>query len=530
MTNDELKEMLFEPGSHYISAVLEQYCLNGDCYITEEKLYALCRQQQGDLPYSVFARDLREQISLNMLRREGARIYLDKIWRCEESAAQSLADISLRPPLRVVKLNGPIAVDGLTLDEEQVAAVEMALSNRLSMILGGAGSGKSTLIKAIARCYGLPWYLVCAPTGKAARNITERTGIEARTVHSACGLKPDDDFLPPVQWTMVNLVIVDEASMLTLELLAQLLGRAPLNCRIVLLGDPNQLQSVGAGNVIPDLLRLEIPHVYLTHNHRQTDTANALRHNVVDFSSLGSLQDLAQDDSFQIRALADEALSNELVDTAVAHYGAGESFQLITPYNKSTDFSVRALNPRIRNILNPYSDHLLSISDGYKTFRSGDRVLILNNDRERKCNNGDIGILQVLSIETVQKRVWDENLHMDTWIGVDSYSFFIVLPDGRCPFWTGVKAKEAISLMELAYVITVHKAQGSQYDTVLMPVSMQMQNMLNRNLFYTAISRASRQVLLYGNPQAVDYAMRATLPPRKSVLVSRVQMRSLENY
>ena len=215
MMHDEWKDMLFDPGSHYISAVLEQYCLNGDCYITEEKLYALCRQQQGELPYGVFARDLREQISLNMLRREGMRIYLDKIWRCEESAAQDLADISLRPPLRSVKL-GSITVDGITLDEEQVAAVEMALSNRLSMILGGAGSGKSTLIKAIVKCYGTPFYLVCAPTGKAARNITARTGIEARTVHSACGLTPDDDFLPPVEWIMTHLVIVDESSMLTL--------------------------------------------------------------------------------------------------------------------------------------------------------------------------------------------------------------------------------------------------------------------------------------------------------------------------
>ena len=112
-------------------------------------------------------------------------------------------------------------------------------------------------------------------------------------------------------------------------------------------------------------------------------------------------------------------------------------------------------------------------------------------------------------------------------VDVDVFSFTVALPDGRRPFWRDVEAKEALEDLLLAYVVTAHKSQGSQYDTILMPVSMQMQNMLSRNLFYTAISRATKQVLLFGSDQAVDVAMQRVLPPRRSVLVSKVQMRQL---
>lgn len=140
------------------------------------------------------------------------------------------------------------------------SAVELALSSRLSLILGGAGSGKTTLVRAIMdhRPSKNGWVL-CSPTGKAARNLTDRTGFQARTVHSALGMHPDEDFLSPVAWAHTDLVIVDEASMMTLEMLAGILCRAPGYCHIVLLGDPNQLLSVGAGNVIPNLLELGVP-------------------------------------------------------------------------------------------------------------------------------------------------------------------------------------------------------------------------------------------------------------------------------
>ena len=512
--------------SYYLTATLEEHCLNGDAYVSEETLYTLCKNKMKNLPFSVFSNDLREQLIKNNLRREGRRIYVDRIWRCEESAAQNLSKLLFLPPLSVPVLPETMKVGKTTLTEEQRTAVGMALSNGLSVILGGAGCGKSTLIRAIVEQSKSRCFVVCAPTGKAARNVKDRTGLPARTVHSACGIGPSDDFLPPVQWTATNLVIVDEASMLSLELLAHLLCRAPSHCRVVLLGDPNQLPSVGAGNVIEDLIRLGFPHIELTTNHRQEEHNAALYKNVTEFGRLRFGRELTMDDSFRLVQVDDDELSGLVVEEAVKRYSRDESFQVLTTYNKSTDFSVRRLNPLIRNCVNPPTSDKPVISYGGRTFYDGDRVMITRNDRSIGCYNGDVGILVIQDVHRA-KKLKQMGKGRTELVDVDVFSFTVALPDGRRPFWRDVEAKEALEDLLLAYVVTAHKSQGSQYDTILMPVSMQMQNMLSRNLFYTAISRATKQVLLFGSDQAVDVAMQRVLPPRRSVLVSKVQMRQL---
>ena len=213
---------------------------------------------------------------MGFIHPEGSRLYAVRTWRYENSAAQSLSAILRNPTLYPAILPEKLAVNRLALCQEQRAAVGLALSNRLSMILGGAGCGKSTLIRAIVNTVGPKRPMVlCAPTGKATRNLTMRTGLIARTAHSALGMHPNKDFLDPVAWDHTELVIVDEASMMTLEMLAGILHRVPSFCRVVLLGDPNQLLSVGSGNVLPDLLALGIPCAHLELNHRQDEDAGA---------------------------------------------------------------------------------------------------------------------------------------------------------------------------------------------------------------------------------------------------------------
>lgn len=138
---------------------------------------------------------------------EGSRIYTQETWRYEQSAAQSLSAILMKPPFPSMVLPEELATDGIVLCEEQRVAVAMALSNRLSLVLGGAGSGKSTLIRAIVDKIGWKDAVICAASGKAARNLKERTGLTARTVHSALGVQPDDDFLAPVVWSTTQLVM-----------------------------------------------------------------------------------------------------------------------------------------------------------------------------------------------------------------------------------------------------------------------------------------------------------------------------------
>lgn len=490
--------------SRYILSSLEEICLNGDAYVSEDRLYKHCRNQRSALTERAFKEDLTEQIRLGFIHREGIRLYAAKTWRYEESAARSLSVILQRPSLPLIETPCAASVNGLVLCEEQREAVNLAVSSRLSMILGGAGSGKSTLIRAIVNAVGAEHPVLCAPTGKAARNLEKRTGLAARTVHSALGMHPDEDFLSPVIWSTTKLVIVDEASMMTLEMLAGILHRVPASCRVVLLGDPNQLLSVGSGNVLPDLLTLGVPCARLMRNHRQDENAMALLHNVVGFSKLRRGHELVMDESFTLREMEEMDIQKALTEEAIRRYLAGESVQVLSPYNRAGKLSARTLNRMIRDRVNPLeSGKLVLTAERRESFRNGDRVMILKNDRDRNCSNGDVGILHIQSTEP-------ENI-----------AFCVELPDGRCPAWEDIGDLE---LLSLAYVLTVHKAQGSEYDTILFPVSMGMYGMLSRNLFYTAISRAKKNVILFGSPQAVDLAMQKSLSARKSMLVAKSHM------
>lgn len=490
--------------SRYVLHILEGICLNGDAYVSEDILYKRCLKKQRDLSYETFRADLAEQIRLGYIYPEGSRLYAKRTWRYEEDAAKQLSAILQQPTLPAMVVPENLSVNGIALCPEQRAAVKLALSHRLSLILGGAGCGKSTLIRAIVNMVGPGNSMVlCAPTGKAARNLTKRTGLPARTVHSALGMHPDEDFLAPVTWNTTQLVVVDEASLMTLEMLAGILHRVSKTCRVVLLGDPNQLLSVGSGNVLPDLLALGIPCARLQQNHRQDDGAEALLHNVVDFSRLHRKPDLAFDASFCLHEMGTAEIKEAVIEEAVRRFVYGESVQALSPYNRLGELSAYSLNKAIRDRVNPLESGKLVLKRGKDSFRDGDRVIILQNDRERNCSNGDVGILHVLRAD--EKQV----------------AYCVELPDGRCPTWDDASG---LAQLSLAYCLTVHKSQGSEYDTVLFPMSKGMDGMLSRNLLYTAISRAKQRVIIFGDSQALDIAVQKNLPQRKSLLVPKTRM------
>jgi len=342
------------------------------------------------------------------------------------------------------------------LSEQQREAIELALNSRLSVILGGAGSGKTTLIEAIVNGFEDNTDLsgdtvLAAPTGKAARNLTERTGIEARTVHGALGKHPDVNFLDAVSWDYTGLVVIDEASMVSLEMLAGILNRVRRNCRVALLGDPNQLLSVGAGNVLPDLL----------------------------------------------------------CEEAARRYRAGESIQVLSPVRVKTGFSVQALNTRLQNEVNP----LTAEKPTWGKFRDGDRVIVTQNNAYYNICNGDVGVLHIRGEKPHRVAALAVRGTLKTWqIDRGQGEYGIGHDDAPPP------------QLALAYALTVHKSQGSQYDTVLMPVSMATARMLYRNLLYTAISRAGKEVILVGSREALNTAMQCIPYPRKSKLVARTNL------
>ena len=423
----------------YILVALKEHFLNGDAYVQVNEVYPLSKRVK-QTTFTEFQADFRFLVREGLLCREGSRVYLRDTLRYEESAANCLAAILKNNVMPCPVLPSVITVQGeLPLCDEQKEAVRMVLSSRLSIVLGGAGTGKSTLIHALTQHTPKEagYAVLCAPTGKAARNLAARTGKPTRTVHSALGVIPDTDFLAPVIWSSVGLVVVDEASMLTLGMLAGILDRVPRHCRVVLIGDPNQLQSVGSGNVLPDLLKLGIPHIRLELNHRQRKGATELLTNVTEFASVRTGDDLVFGESFSLQSMRESCVKQAIVDEAVARYKAGECVQVLSPYNKATELSVANLNQAIREKVNPEAPGKLSFGD---RFRDGDKVIILNNDRDRNCSNGDVGILRILSDDK------------------KNACFCVELPDGRCPVWDNYGALANIAL---AYALTVHKSQGS---------------------------------------------------------------------
>ena len=490
----------------YIPALMEKHCLNGDAYIMAEDAYDICTD--GKVPRGEFAGDLAEQMKLGKVAREGSRLYLPRTLRYENAAAIRLADI-----LRNNVVTNAVITDDLfhmgdwALCEEQCEAIRMALTHRLSIVLGDAGTGKTTIIAKLVEENPLRSFVLAAPTGKAAQNLVLKTARSARTVHSALGLRPDlDEDESPVHWEHVTHVVIDEASMLTIELLGLLLTKVRRDCCVVLVGDPNQLLSVGSGNVLPDLLRLGIPSVYLQKNFRQEDSNAALYRNVTEFGELREERDFLYDDSFRLEQMNEATAERALIEEAVRRYQAGESVQVLSPYNRKTRLSVEALNRALQKRLNPAAPEKKELVLGDMVFRDGDRVIITKNSTH--CVNGDVGILRV---DTVAAK--NPAYHVDF-----GYGRTVGWGD-----WSGLK------FMSLAYALTVHKSQGSQYDTILFPVTDQFSGMLYRNLFYTAISRAKKNVILYGGRVAVDAAIRIEAKPRRSKLVEKTQMLLFKN-
>ena len=476
--------------------------MNGDSFIPMQDLISKCCSMEKSITWETFALGIEKMVEEKEICIENSNVYSAKIYQYEIAAALSLRYI-LERNVNTAKWAFPFPDYYLSaLCEEQTDAVRTALSHKLSLITGGAGTGKTTLIKAIIGCWGRASSTVlCAPTGKAARNLTDKTGFRARTVHSALGFRPDEDFLTPVKWSDISLIVVDEASMLTLEMLTGILQRARKNCCIVLIGDPNQLQSVGCGNVMNDLLLLGIPHVHLDLNHRQDEGAAALLENITNFSKLSKLRDVNGDESLRINLCEKEDAYDALVQEASRAYYNGENIQVITPFKEKTKFSAKSLNDGIKAMVNPYrvGERVLRICG--MNFHDGDRVMITQNSAEHDCTNGDIGIL----------RLPDKSSEVD---------FYIELADGRCPQWG---RNEAPIELTHAYALTVHKSQGSEYDRVLMPVTEEFACMMNRNLVYTAISRARKQVVFYGSDVPLDEAMGKPMRRRLSNLPRRVK-------
>jgi exodeoxyribonuclease V alpha subunit len=436
--------------------------------------------------------------------------YRDETVRAEQAVADKTREL-ISCGGTSHKLNLDAAIDdeqrklGITLVPEQRQAVKIALSSSLCIISGGPGTGKTLIQSVFLKIYSetnpKAKIVCCAPTGRADRRMEQCTGHPASTIHKALGLSAGDEgeYGEP-DMLDASLVLVDEVSMLDIYLAKNLLKALPPGCKLILVGDADQLPSVGPGAVLSELIACgRIPVVKLDHVFRQDSgsliatNAKRIRHGD---SSLEYGGDFTLYESSELEQSAD--IIERLYLDEAGRIGV-DNVALLTPFRKKTETGVNALNERLRDKLNPPNPVKPQCSFGRRVFRLGDKVMQIKNKKD--INNGDIGYITGISSNDG-----------DTAVRVD-------FGDGRLVEYD----TQELDLLELAYACTVHKSQGCEYQSVIVNLQTQHYIMLKRPLLYTAITRAKQRVIIVGERKALHIAVHKTdAEKRNTMLADRI--------
>lgn len=415
---------------------------------------------------------------------------LINLYEAELEAARHLQAMLTLPPFK--RAAAALAYLEKTLEQEsflsteQINAVKGAVSRRVSVITGGAGTGKTSTIKLLAKALMVAGCEVklAAPTGRAAKRLSEVSGYEALTIHRLLEYTPNEmTFIRNLENPLeVDVVIIDEASMLDAELLHALLQALPLNSMLIFAGDPYQLPPVGAGNTLHDLIDSQrLPTYVLTEIFRQEEdstiieNAYRVRHGEMPVFSTNDMR--AECILFQQDNVDD--IAKTLVNIC-QKYKNPNDLQVLTPMNKGP-LGTLALNQILQDALNPKTTGTTAL----KAFRLGDKVMQLKNNYAKDVFNGDIG--------TVSK-IGSGELEVDFYDQAVTY------------------AVEELHELTLAYAVTIHKSQGSEYSAVIIIMTGRHKFMLQRNLLYTAISRGKGRVIIIGDQRAVTYAVQNDRP------------------
>lgn len=386
---------------------------------------------------------------------------------------------------------------------EQRLAVKTALTHGISIITGGPGTGKTMIQRALLDIYkrNHPGNEICccAPTGRAARRMEQSTRFSASTVHKALGLLAGEDgnYNEPAELT-ADLILVDEVSMLDIYLAEHLFCAVKNNCQIVLIGDADQLPSVGPGAVLSEMIASEcIPVVRLDKVFRQSaesriaTNAKLIRH--------GNLSlEYGPDFQFMDSASTTESAEKvaEIYMQEIAKYGV-DNVALLSPFRQRTETGVNALNELIRDLVNPPDNEKAEVKFGKRIFRCGDKVMQIKNHDD--VNNGDIGYITKI-------------------INMDSETIlYINFGDGKLKeYYAG-----DLDMLDLGYASTIHKSQGAEYQSVIINLQCAHAIMLTRPLIYTAITRGKKRVIIVGERRALCMAIKKTDTEKRGTCLAK---------
>ena len=486
---------------------LNQLAEDGHVYAESEQLVTAAKEllQADEEP---IRKAMADMIEAKDLIQDDEVIYLPPFYYAESGSAKRLTsllvndysdDIAAEPETAYGMKKSEIVYD-----EVQQAAINQAMESKIMVLTGGPGTGKTTTTQGIIEAFKArgKQILLAAPTGRAAKRMTEATGMEAKTIHRLLEYNPMDGYKRNDENTLEgDVLIVDECSMIDIMLFYNLMKAIPANMRLILVGDIDQLPSVGAGNVLRDIIdSRQIPVVRLTRIFRQAQSSRIVMNaHAINAGHFPNISNGKQTDFFFIKAEDADSIPGLIVslvrDRLSRAYGYNpKEIQVLTPMQRGNT-GAGNMNIELQSALNPNGD---ALTRGGYTFRRGDNVMQIRNNYDKNVFNGDIGY--ITAVDTNERTL-------------------SVVYDGRVVEYDVTELDE----ITLAYAITIHKSQGSEFPIVVMPVTMKHYVMLQRNLIYTGITRAKKICVLVGTTKALAYAIHnQTVSKRNTKLKERL--------
>ena len=488
-----------------ISYTLSALADEGHVYAEQEQLIkSAVSLLEADEPS--IRQALVEMIQADELKIEGEAIYLPPFYYAEVGTSNRLtALLEGSATGNECDIDAISSKTGVTYDEVQVQAIQEAMVSKVMVLTGGPGTGKTTTTQGIIAALkgmGLS-ILLAAPTGRAAKRMTEATGMVAKTIHRLLEFNPQDGYKRNDENPLEgDALIVDECSMIDIVLMNNLLKAIPVNMRLILVGDIDQLPSVGAGNVLRDIIdSLRIPVIRLTRIFRQAQSSRIVMNaHAINQGQFPNISNGRNTDFFFIEEDDPEVVASTIVNLVKerlpkAYNKPSSDIQVLVPMQRGV-VGAANLNVALQAALNTSQ---VCLNRGGYSFKEGDRVMQLKNDYDKDVFNGDLGYIASVNTE-------DRTLQVNY--------------DGRMVEYDVSELDE----LTLAYATTIHKSQGSEYPIVVMPVLMNHYVMLQRNLIYTGITRAKKICVMIGSKKALSYAIRnMSVLKRNTMLKERLQ-------